>query len=86
MQDQSDIKVNLNDSRLAFLADEDCKMIEPAIMNGYDGFGGVHDNLIWNPQLGIIIYTLHNKVIIENTKTREQTVLALSTVRLSCLA
>jgi len=25
------------------------KTIEPVIVNGYDGFGGVHDNLLWNP-------------------------------------
>lgn len=47
------------------------KLIDPFIVNGYDGFGGVHDNLIWNPMQGIIIYTLNNKVIIEQTKTRE---------------
>jgi WD40 repeat protein len=34
-------------------------------VNGYDGFSGVHENLIWNPYTGCIIYTLNNKVIIE---------------------
>jgi hypothetical protein len=24
------------------------KTIDPTIVNGYDGFGGVHDNLLWN--------------------------------------
>lgn len=87
MQDQFDQKVSLNDSHaVKFLGDEDCKVIEPNIVNGYDGFGGVHDNLIWIPSAGLIIYTLNNKVIFENTKTREQTVLTVSTVRLSCLA
>ncbi len=60
--------------------------MEPNIVNGYDGFSGVHDNLIWNPMAGNIIYTLNNKVIIEQTKSREQVILSLSTVRLSCLA
>ena len=41
------------------------------ICNGYDGFGGVHDNLVSNTDEGWIAYTLHNKVIYENTKTRE---------------
>jgi hypothetical protein len=65
---------------------DECKIMEPNIVNGYDGFSGVHDNLIWNPMAGNIIYTLNNKVIIEQTKSREQVVLSLSTVRLSCLA
>lgn len=46
-------------------------MLEAEIVNGYDGFSGVHDNLIWNSANGTMIYTLHNKVIIEMTKTRE---------------
>jgi hypothetical protein len=51
--------------------DSDYVTLESDIVNGYDGFGGVHDNLIWNPTSGTMIYTLHNKVIIEMTKTRE---------------
>jgi hypothetical protein len=62
------------------------KTVEPAIVNGYDGFGGVHDNLLWNANQGTIVYTLTNKVIKEDTKTRKQTVFAESTVRLSCIA
>lgn len=64
----------------------DGKTIEPTIVNGYDGFGGVHDNLLWNANQGSIIYTLNNKVIKEDTKTRKQTIFAESTVRLSCIA
>lgn len=60
-----------NNKMLNYLGEDESKTIEPVIMNGYDGFGGVHDNLIWNPQTGCIMYTLHNKVIIEQTKTRE---------------
>jgi len=55
-------------------------------MNGYDGFGGVHDNLIWNVTGGLTYFTLNNKVIIEDTKSRAQTVLAETTVQLSCMA
>lgn len=40
------------------------------LINGYDGYGGVHDNLIWNANSGWICYTLNNKVIFENTKIR----------------
>jgi DNA-binding beta-propeller fold protein YncE len=61
-------------------------IIETSIINGYDGYGGVHDNLVWHTQAGWCAYTLHNKVIFENTKTREQTVLVESTVQLSTLA
>ena len=42
--------------------------------------------MIWNPITGYITYTLHNKLIHENTKNRTQDVYALSEVRLSCLA
>lgn len=48
------------------------KVVEPTIINGYDGYGGVHDNIVWLQQDGEMIYTFHNKVIIENSKTREQ--------------
>jgi WD40 repeat protein len=60
--------------------------LEQKLVNGYDGYGGVHDNLIWNVAGGFTYFTLNNKVIVENTKTREQTVFADSTVQLSCLA
>ena len=55
-------------------------------MNGYDGFGGVHDNLIWHVTGGLTYFTLNNKLIIEDTKSRAQTVLAETTVQLSCMA
>jgi len=55
-------------------------------MNGYDGFGGVHDNMQWNAFQGFSYFTLNNKLIVENTKTREQQVYADSHVQLSCLA
>lgn len=60
--------------------------LEQKLISGYDGFGGVHDNLLWNVTAGFTYYTLNNKLIIENTKTREQTVLAEGTVQLSCIA
>ena len=41
------------------------------LVNGYEGFSGAHDNLIWSIQTGSIIYTLNNKLIVENTKSRE---------------
>jgi hypothetical protein len=46
-------------------------LLEQRLINGYDGFGGVHDNLYWNITGGYNYFTLNNKVIIENTKTRE---------------
>ena len=46
-------------------------ILEQKLINGYDGFGGVHDNLIWNVERGFTYFTLNNKLIIENTKTRE---------------
>lgn len=70
----------------SFAAEGQGKMIEPVTVNGYDGFGGVHDNLLWSPASGMITYTLHNKIIIESTKTRQQSVITESEVRLSCLA
>lgn len=41
---------------------------------------------MWNVNAGVSYYTLNNKLIIENTKTREQTVISDSQVELSCLA
>ena len=54
--------------------------IDQKLVNGYDGFGGVHDNLLWNVTGGFTYFTLNNKLIVENTKSREQTVFADSTV------
>jgi WD40 repeat protein len=59
---------------------------EQKLVNGYDGYGGVHDNLVWNVAAGFTYFTLNNKLIIENTKTREQTVFSDSTVQLSSIA
>ena len=60
--------------------------LDAKLINGYDGYGGVHDNLIWNVTGGFTYFTLNNKLIIENTKTREQTVFADSQVQYSCIA
>ena len=62
------------------------QLLEHKLINGYDGFGGVHDNLFWNVRDGLTYFTLNNKVIIEKTKTREQTVYADTSVQLSCMA
>ena len=62
------------------------KVINPVTINGYDGFTGVHDNLLWSPSSGWMTYTIHNKIILENTKTREQVIFTESEVRLSTLA
>jgi hypothetical protein len=62
------------------------KPLIPNIVNGYDGFGGAHDNLLWMPTQGKIFYTLNNKLIEEDTKVRKQVIYADSEVRLSCLA
>lgn len=70
----------------AFPIDGQGKEIEPVTINGYDGFSGAHDNLLWTPSTGMITYTLHNKIIIESTRTRTQTILVESEVRLSTLA
>lgn len=70
----------------AFAAEGQGKVIDPVTVNGYDGFSGVHDNLLWSPATGMITYTLYNKIIIESTKTRQQTILTESEVRLSTLA
>lgn len=66
---------------MTFAAGESRSMtLEQKLISGYDGFGGVHDNILWNVSLGFTYFTLNNKLIIENTKTREQTVFADSTV------
>ena len=62
------------------------QILDQKLIHGYDGYGGVHDNLVWNVTGGFTYFTLKNKMIIENTKTREQTVFADSLVQLSCLA
>lgn len=85
MQDKKKYEVEIEKKSLIADASEG-RVIDPTIVNGYDGFGGVHENLLWNANLGTIVYTLNNKVIKENTKTRQQNVFADSTVRLSCLA
>ena len=51
-------------------------------MNGYDGQG--HDNLVWLGEE--MAYTLHNKLILEHTKTRAQTVFTDSLTLLSTVA
>lgn len=85
IKDKKEIDVEIEKKALVIEV-ADGKTIEPTIVNGYDGFGGVHDNLLWNANQGSIIYTLNNKVIKEDTKTRKQTIFAESTVRLSCIA
>jgi hypothetical protein len=59
---------------------------EPILVQGYDGFSGAHDNLIWEPFLGNLVYTLHNKLIVEDIKNRQQNIAFESVERLSCLA
>jgi hypothetical protein len=50
-------------------APETCNM-EPTLVNGFDGMSGAHENIVWVRKESTYIYTLNNKVIIENTKTR----------------
>lgn len=61
-------------------------VVNPSVINGFDGFGGVHDNLVWDQISGWMAYTLHNKLIFENVKTREQTMLCDSSSHLSTIA
>jgi len=65
--------------------DREERIVDTSIINGYDGFGGVHDNLVWDSIKGWMAYTLHNKVIFENTKSREQKIFCDSTTQLSTL-
>jgi hypothetical protein len=51
--------------------DGQSKTISANVINGYDGFGGVHSNVVWHSTEGWTAYTLFNKVIFENTKTRD---------------
>lgn len=64
----------------------DPKFLEQKLINGYDGFGGVHDNIIWHPTGGLTFFTLNNKLIIEETQTRKQQIFVESNVQFSCLA
>ena len=64
---------------------DDVKIVDANIINGYDGFSGAHDNLIWTPNNGTVTFTLNNKVITEHTKTRTQQVFVDSSVRLSTI-
>jgi hypothetical protein len=73
------------DSAEQLLEEENSKYFEADIVNGYDGFGGVHDNLIWNSEAGWAAYTLHNKLIFEDTKSRLQTVIIESDTQLATL-
>jgi hypothetical protein len=52
-------------------AKKQCEVLNPVILGGYDGFSGTHENLKWLLKEGVIIYTMNNKIIVENTKTRE---------------
>lgn len=47
MQEKKFFDVEIEKKSLVFDPTEG-KTIEPVIVNGYDGFGGVHDNLLWN--------------------------------------
>lgn len=71
MKDESKIKCQLTSSSLGEDLRLETRIVDAHIMNGFDGFSGVHDNLIWNAEKGYIVYTLNNKVIFEMTKTRE---------------
>ena len=69
MKDKVDPQVTLEPNYTPLITDgNQPKIIQPSIVNGYDGLTGVHDNLIWNPANGFMTYTLYNKVIYENTK------------------
>lgn len=60
--------------------------IDPILVNGYDGFSGAHDNLVWLLKNQQIAYTMNNKIILEQTKARIQSIILESKVRISCLA
>lgn len=84
-------KVDIEVESSAFISnlsivDSRHQLLEQRLINGYDGFGGVHDNLFWNVRDGLTYFTLNNKLIIEKTKSREQIVFADSSVQLSCMA
>ena len=60
--------------------------LAPHIVGGYDGFSGAHENLKWVAKEDLIIYSMNNKIILEKTKTKEQQIINLSSVRLSTMA
>jgi len=72
------IKFEEPKSKYAGNEEPEIRQQESIVINGYDGFGGKNNNLIWNPNGGWIAYTLNNKLIHENCKSREQTVLVNS--------
>ena len=85
VKELTNIEIQL-DKAGGFAPEGSGKVINPVTINGYDGFTGVHDNLLWSPSSGWMTYTIHNKIILENTKTREQVIFTESEVRLSTLA
>ena len=60
--------------------------METQIVNGYDGSYGAHSNLVWHSHDGWMAYTIHNKVVFEVLKSREQTVVCDGQTYLSTLA
>jgi len=67
-----DIKLDSPDQQQQLVgAKKQCATLNPVILGGYDGFSGTHENLKWLLKEGVIIYTMNNKIIVENTKTRE---------------
>ena len=80
-----DIKLESNDLLAVGVKSKDVAL-NPLILGGYDGFSGAHDNLKWILKDGQIIYTMNNKIVLENTKTREQTIITQSQVRFSTMA
>lgn len=67
-----DIKLDSPDQQQQLVgAKKQCAALNPVILGGYDGFSGTHENLKWLLKEGVIIYTMNNKIIVENTKTRE---------------
>lgn len=64
----------------SFVDSRQYQILEQKLINGYDGFGGVHDNLIWNSAGGLTFFTLNNKLIIEETHSRKQQIFADSVI------
>ena len=65
------VDIDVDATPFSLMQDTNNQLLEQKLINGYDGFGGVHDNLNWNVTAGFTYFTLNNKLIIENTKTRE---------------
>ena len=66
------LEIELEQQNLYSIGGEPAKNLLPLkLINGYDGYGGVHDNMQWNAYQGFTYFTLNNKLIVENTKTRE---------------